>query len=99
WTRITDVVVAQKILDLLWRRLIDKIPAPAFGLVRAARLPYRDCARLAGVQGGVREDLAGASDDPRPFAPCFAAFGFAVREIFGNGRRMGIGRWGRLTGW
>src|SRR5204862_5711705 len=49
-TGIADVVVAQEVLYLPWRRRIDQIPAPDFGLVRPARVPDRDRARLARMQ-------------------------------------------------
>ncbi len=94
---IADVVVAQEILDLLRCRLVDKIPAPDFGLVGAARMPHRDRARLARMQRDVGKDFAGAADDPPPLALAAAALFLAMREIFRDDRRVAVGGRGRLA--
>src|SRR5207248_8626984 len=89
-TRIADVIVAQEGFDLGWRCRVDEIPAPNLGLVRAARMPHRDRPGLARMQGGVREDLAGAAHDAAPFAEPTPPLGLTMREILRNGRGVPV---------
>src|SRR5260370_4102894 len=94
---IADVVIAQEILDLRRRRAVDHIPAPDLGLVRPARMPDGDRARLARMQRRIRKDLAGAADDAGPLAAFLAPLLFAMREIFRHHRGVLIGRRHRLV--
>src|SRR5215469_6092042 len=84
-------------LNLFGRRSIDQIPAPDLGLVRASRVPHRNRARLARMQSRVREDLAGTTSDPAPFAPLFPSLGLAFSEVLGDGGRMLVGGRRRLA--
>src|SRR5215469_10762419 len=95
-TGIADVVLAQKILDLRRRGAVDEIPAPHFGLVRAARVPHRDRARLARMQCRIGKDFAGAADDASPLAAPFAPLLFAMREVFSHYGGVLVGGWHRL---
>src|SRR5207245_2417655 len=70
------------------RGLIDQVPAPHFGLVRPAGMPDGDRAGLARVQRRIRENFAGAADEPRPLASFSAPLLLAMREIFGDDRRV-----------
>src|SRR5437762_11791640 len=83
---IADVIVAQEILDLGRRVLVDKEPAPHLGLVRALRMPRRHRARLARQQRSVREDLSGRSQETRLIAEPPAPLLPATAEVFGDER-------------
>src|SRR5262249_20226424 len=65
---IADVVIAQEVLDLGRRVLVDQEPTPDLGLVRAPRMPGGQGARLAREERGVREHLADERDHPAPLA-------------------------------
>src|SRR5205814_10380749 len=80
-TGIADVVIAQEIVDLRRRRTVDQVPAPHFGLVRAARMPDGDRARLPRVQCRILEDFAGAADEAGPLGALLAPFFFAMADI------------------
>ena len=85
---IADVVVAQEIFDLLRRLAVDEEPAPYLGLVRAARMPDGDRARLARQQRDIGEDFAGApssrASSPRGAAPLFFAMRGNIRTTTGE---------------
>src|ERR1700730_2709841 len=96
-TGVADVVVAQEILDLRRGGAVDHVPAPDFGLVRSARMPDCDRARLPRMQCRIREDFAGAADDARPLAALLAPFFFATGKIFRHHRGVLIGGRHRLV--
>src|SRR6202040_25202 len=80
-TGIADVVVAQEILDLWRGGAVDHVPAPDFGLVRSARMPDCDRARLPRMQCRIREDFAGAANNAGPLAALLAPLLLAMGEI------------------
>src|SRR5262249_42057143 len=95
---IADVIVAQELLDLAGRLAIDEEPAPAFRLMRPARVPHRHRPRLARQQRGVGEDLAGGAAQARLFAAPTLPLLLAGAEVLGDERRIQIGGRRQLTG-
>src|SRR5262245_34264302 len=95
---VADVIVAQELLDLAGRLAIDEEPAPAFRLMRPARVPHRHRPRLARQQRSVGEDLAGGADQARLFAAPTLPLLLAVAEVLGDDRRIQVGGRRTVTG-
>src|SRR5207247_11224422 len=90
-TGIADVVVAQDVLHLGGRVGVDQVPAPDLGLVRPARVPHRERARLARERRGVGEHRAGATEEPPVLAATALALLLAVAEVLRDDRRVLVG--------
>src|SRR5207247_8243586 len=90
---VTDVVVAEEILHLGRRVGVDEVDAPALGLVRPARMPDGERARLACERRRVREHRARPGEEAPVFAAAALALLLAPLEVAGDlGRVLVRGR-------
>src|SRR5262249_44963426 len=87
-SRIPEVVLTQEVLHL-WRGLgIDYVPAPHFGLMRPAWMPDSDSARLAWMQGRIRENFPRTRSHPPPLTPAAPPRLFPLPEVLGHHWRV-----------